>query len=67
MYLEETLSFDDCSYKIAVVEGNHGGWLFVSRDGKTIYEQSGYRSWDKAISDGKLIAEYDHKNLNKEE
>lgn len=41
--LKETLVLNNGTYTITVIDGNHGGWLFVALNDKTIYEQSGYK------------------------
>lgn len=44
------------TYEIRVLEGNHGGWLFVMENGQTIFENAGYKDDAKALSDGEGLA-----------
>ena len=58
--IHRNFTVGDFIYTITVLEGNHGGWLFVALDNKTIWEQSGYGSdFDKALADGKQYAFFD--------
>jgi hypothetical protein len=46
----------DLVYQVDVVSGEHGAWLFVQLEGKTIWEQSGYEgNYEQALGDGKLF------------
>lgn len=49
-------------YTAHIINGNHGGWLFVKCDKQVIYEQPGYKDYNKAMDDGELIIYADYRN-----
>lgn len=52
---------EEHEYKITVMPGNHGWWMFVALNGQTIFENPGYKYLNKAKSDGRAYVEYDYK------
>ena len=50
-------------YEIALLQGNHGIWLFVKQDGQVIFEQAGIKSLDTALQYAKSIIEATDKTV----
>jgi len=59
----KTFKIDDNEYTITIIDGNHGGWMFVSCNGVTIWEQAGYKDDNLALVDGETIARTHGKEL----
>jgi hypothetical protein len=57
---EKEIVIGSLTYKVSVLTGSHGGWLFVKCGNEHIHEQSGYKDYDKALSDGEAIAQADY-------
>ncbi len=52
MTAQRIFKFNEDIYSINVFEGNHGGWLFVSINNKTIFEQPGFKTDEEALEFG---------------
>lgn len=42
-------------YNVNLLRGNHGIWLFVSKNGKVVFEQAGLKTPDEAMDYAKAV------------
>jgi hypothetical protein len=52
MVADKICKFGEHIFTINVFDGNHGSWLFISCNNKTIFEQPGFGTDDEALSFG---------------
>jgi hypothetical protein len=48
-------------YSVNLLNGNHGVWLFVSKNGKVVLEQAGIKTAGQAIDYAKAVIEEEEK------
>ena len=59
MTAQRIFKVDEDIFSINVFEGKNGGWLFVSVNNKTIFEQPGFETDDDALDFGeKYVQSY---------
>jgi len=50
------------AYDVALLQGNHGIWLFVRKDDKVVFEQSGIKSVKEALDYARAVIEAEEKS-----
>jgi hypothetical protein len=49
---EKTIQIGDTTYALVMLDGNHGTWLFIYKDGVLLFEQAGFKDDAAAIAWG---------------
>jgi hypothetical protein len=59
---EKKIQIGDTTYALVMLDGNHGTWLFIYRDGTLLFEQSALKDDAEAITWGTAYVQADAKN-----
>ncbi len=61
---EVRIIFPNPVYELRCYPGNHGTWLFVIKDGQTIFEHAGFKTDEEAKWYGKQVIERDKNQVS---